>query len=251
MVDKDKELLIGMLVASCDESGKLADASCVTFAGWLADAAHLNAMSQDWDTLLASHGISYIKMSEVLGFRGEFAGWKDRQEERDRLLLDLAHITQSNAICFVAVPISCEGFKDLPDVRKKQLLNPQYCGFETFVNIMSANASKLDQQLQIWCDSTEEFAETCIGLYHKIRSRNQTVRDTCISITFGEDQYFPPIQVADIYAACARQDSMRAVTKPNPLVPKLLEVFGQNGSFGGLMSYTTSSGLGSGIVTVS
>jgi len=249
MVNKDKEPLIGMLVASCDESGKLADSYCATFAGWLSEISALNVMSERWDNLLAANGIEYIKMSEALNFRGEFLGWKDRRIERDRILSDLAELSHNHAVCFVAAPISCEQFKRLPDQHRQKLSNPQYCGFELCINVMANNAANLGSQLQIWCDATEEVSETCIRLYRKLRSRSQLIRDTCVSITFGEDHFYPALQVADIYASCARQDSMRLVSKPDPIIDRLLEIFGKNGSFGGTMDYKPTDGLGSGVVS--
>jgi hypothetical protein len=249
---KEKGNQMGMLVASCDESGKLADPSCVTFAGWLADITKLNAMSQNRDELLDSKGLAYIKMSEVLSFRGEFSGWRDRIEERDRLLLDLICISREAAVCFVAATMPCEQFKSLPNVHRAELVNPQYCGFETCIDIMVSHAIKRNQQLQIWCDSTEEYAETCIKLYRKLRMQNQTVRDTCVSITFGEDQHFPPLQAADVWASCVRLDYLRSVKTPDPLVAQLMELFGQNRWFGsGFMTYGPDSGLGGGIISLS
>jgi hypothetical protein len=244
----EKDTLVTMMAACCDEGGKLADINCVAFAGWLGEMVDLETMSRKWYSLLEPLGVEYIKMSEVLGYRGEFQGWKTRKVERDRLMSDLAEIGYQHAACFIGAPMPCEDFKALPEAHRRKLRNPQYCGFETFVRVMAENTAAIGQQMQLWCDSTEEFAEVCLSLYHRLRRRNQLVKDTCVSIVFGEDQAFPPLQLADVYASCVRQDAMRRVTKPDPLIDKLLEILGRGGGFGGSMTYRPNAGLGHGIV---
>jgi hypothetical protein len=248
VLEKERTLM-GIFIASFDESGKLADSSCVAFGGCLASVEDSLSMSHAWDAILREHGIEYVRMTEALNCRGEFDGWKGKRlQERNRLLKSLVTLGQSRVAMFVCAPMSCEEFKALPEGQRRRLKNPQYCGFESCVTVLTQNASRLGHKLQLHCDSSEEYSETCITLYHKLRMRDQLVRDTCISITFAEDKEYPMLQLADVYASCVRQNAVRKVSRPDPLVDELLAIFGKGGQCGGSVLYPAGTGLGSAIV---
>jgi len=236
-------------MAAFDESGKLADSLCVTFGGWMAEFASAQAMSIRWNEVIHRHGIEYIRMTDALRFQGQFDGWKKtRRAERDDLLKELATIAHMHTALFIATPMSCEDFKKLPAEDRQRLKNPQYCGFEGCIKVLTQFAVRLGHSIQLYCDSSEEFSATCLGLYHRMRMTDQSFRDTCTSLTFAEDKHLPPLQLADVYASCVRQNAMRETLRPDPIVGELLSILGKNGEIGGHVHYPAGSGLGDAIV---
>jgi hypothetical protein len=241
--------LMGSLMAAFDESGKLADSLCVTFGGYMAEFSSAQAMSIKWNKLIQAHGLEYIRMTDALRFQGQFDGWKkERRKERDELLRELATMAHPHTALLIATPMSCEEFKNLPSDDRQRLKNPQYCGFEGCVKVLTQEAIRLGDSLQLYCDSSEEFSATCLGLYHKLRMTSQDFRERCTSLTFAEDRQFPPLQLADVFASCVRQNALRKTLRPDPVVDDLLEIFGKSGKIGGFVHYRPGEGLGDAIV---
>lgn len=241
--------LLGLMLAAFDESGKLADTACVSFAGFIAEMSMVTEMSVKWQRIINAHGIDHIRMTDALRFQNEFDGWKkDRRAERDALLIELIEMAQAHTAMFVATPMSCAEFKAITESQRTRLKNPQYCGFEGCLKILSGDAAKLGHQLQLYCDSSEEYSATCLALYNKLRLSNQQIKDTCVSITFADDKRFAPLQLADVFASCSRQDAMREVVRPDPIVDRLLEIFRKGGSVGGFVHYKPGHGLGDAVI---
>lgn len=240
---------LGMMMAAFDESGKLADSSCVCFGGFIAQVSDAESLSRKWQDIIKPHNVEYIRMTDALRFQNEFDGWKkDRRAERDELLRKLVEMARTHVAMFIATPMACSDFKDLPESHRAQLKNPQYCGFEACVKILSTTAAKLGHRLQLYCDSSEEYSATCLSLYNKLRLQNQQVKDACVAITFADDKHSPVLQLADVFASCARQDSTRQTVRPDPVIDVLLEIFKRDEAIGGFVNYKPGTGLGAAIV---
>lgn len=232
-------------LAVFDESGKLADSKMVVFAGSVATAERWNVMSEKWNAEMGRRGIRYLTMKEAMHLRGEFQGRDPK--ERDELLLTLAESLHSIVGFHVAAPMSNAEFSGLPLHARQLLKNPQYCGFQACMHASVAFARNPNLKLALYCDSSEEYSVQCLKLYLKMRRLVAEFKDKCVSLTFSEDEHFPPLQAADMLAYCVRLDYTRDSAMPQPVIEKLLSIFGRDGTAHGGLSYTFGmSGLGDG-----
>ena len=219
---------MSVAMAFFDESGKLQDSEAVVFAGCIAAEEHWVSYMQKWSERIkrANPPMNSLSMKDAMHFHNEFTGWQNRIHERDDLLADLAEIAVDHIICWVALPVTATLFKGLPEGRKKQLRNPQYMGFEAAVKAMlDIVKNPSTSLLHIYCDSSEEYAEKCLKLYPRMRYLDAETKQRCIAITFAEDQFFPPLQVADMIAYCIRANCLRHKVRPEPIVDRLLSIF--------------------------
>jgi hypothetical protein len=233
--------------ACFDESGKLADTAHVAFAGCVATESDWRGISRRWNEILGTKGLKSTSMKDAIHFHKSFEGWQDRVQERDDLLVSLAKMLQRDVGFHGACPINCAQFKALPDKHKKKLKNPQYCGFEATVTL-ALDWLRPDMKLHVFCDSSDEYAKECIGLYNLLRNNNRVAKEKCIAITFAEDEHFPPLQAADMLAYCVRADASRDVVAPDPIVDRLLRIFtGDGNGIYGFAYDSAGAGLGHGI----
>jgi hypothetical protein len=218
-----------VIVKACfDESGKLADKDYVVFAGSVATASEWEVLSERWLALLKENGIAYLSMKEAFNFRGEFKGWRPRATERDRLLVKLAETAQPFIGFHLSSPMSTKQFSALSAKEKAKLVNHQYLGFETGIRATAQKANSPEMKIQVYCDSSDEYSRQCLDLYIKLRSKNQDLRERCIAITFAEDRYFPPLQLADMLSYCVRHT--QEGSNPEPVILSILRIFKQRGT---------------------
>lgn len=224
-------------IAAFDESGKLADTQFVVFAGSISTPEQWQFVSVNWNAVLQKSGIQYLSMKEAMHCRGQFLKWKDRLRERDALLVSLAEMFHQSIALHVAAPIDSNAFKALPHEARRLLKNPVYCGFQACVHGLMAAVQNPAMKIALQCDSSEEYAVQCLRLYLKMRAHDAEFKNRCVSITFSEDQHYPPLQAADMLAYCVRQDHTRQTVKPPRVVDDLLAVFNRDGIIHGSLDY--------------
>lgn len=232
-IQNDAETSMATYAEYFDESGKLADSRVVVFAGAFASLDDWEAMSRQWRRELRRARVSHVSMKEAIHGRGPFAEWKNsREKERDELLLTLADIAQRKIQFSVSSPSNTETFKQLAPVLQQSLKNPQYCAFEACIRgIIERMQEHPNDRVHLCCDASEEYSELCLSLYLKLRRNNALVRHHCSAIMFGEDEDFPPLQVADMLAYCRREQWLvsEGIEPKYPIVVgELLEIFDRN-----------------------
>jgi hypothetical protein len=188
-------------------------------------------------------------MKEAMHAHGPFSGWKSRDSERDALLIELAEMLQPLVGFHVATPMASAQFKLLPQATREGLKNPQYCGFEACMRAVIATVKNPHMKVALLCDCSEQYSVECLRLYLRMRAHNQVFKDKCASLTFCEDEDFPPLQAADMLAYCIRSDYTRQITSPPKVVDDLLTIFRRDGSRDTAFVYELAkANLGSGIL---
>jgi hypothetical protein len=183
-------------------------------------------------------------MKDAMNLRGTFETWHDRIDDRDSLLLTLSKLAAEAFI--VVAPMSTDDFKALPQTQREKLGgNPQYCGFE--VSIKGLLREYPSRGIHLVCDLSEEYAEKCIRLYHRLRARDQDAKNRCFAITFADDRNTPHLQAADLVAYCSRANHMRSNRPVEPIVEQVIAILGLNRSSTNYFVYRAGGeGLGAG-----
>jgi uncharacterized protein DUF3800 len=99
----------------------------------------------------------------------------------------------------------------------------QYCGLETCIR--GALAHFTDSALHTICDLSEQYAQTCVALFNKLRAKSAECKARCIAITFADDTQTPGLQAADMVAYCARANAVRSTIAVEPIVDKIIALF--------------------------
>jgi hypothetical protein len=237
-----------VIVKACfDESGKLADQEWVVFAGCVATDNAWGAISDQWQSVLEENNIEYLTMKEAINFNGEFRDWKTRIAERNRLLIKLATIAHPLLGFYTWAPINVRKWNELTAKEQATFRNPQYAGFEGCVRNTLDSIKNPQMRIQIYCDEAEEYSDQILKLYHKLRSIDADFRSRCIGITFANDKYFRPLQMADMLAYTVRHTQVGA--RPEEVIVELKKIFDQGGVKSSTLVYPEGKGLGLGYVT--
>jgi Protein of unknown function (DUF3800) len=237
MADVDNRAVntLKMSTAVFDESGKWTDIDGVfVFAGFVTFPVFMEHIVQRWvqclaDAELPIHGTS---MKDAMAFQGIYRSFVPDRSRRDGVIRKLAAVIAENADKFahLATPLgrtTTEEFARLPQEDRRLLRNdPYYGSFEGCIRGILETRS--DTQFHIVCDLAEQYSEKCVSVFHELRKRDQNIRERCLGIAFSDDEYYPPLQIADMLAYCHRAFVLKQQGKEykDPLIAELVDTLG-------------------------
>lgn len=214
--------MVGLTIASFDESGKFADSEVVAFGGCIGSQDDMNEFCILWAQIIEPLNVPYVSMKDAMYFGGPFSTWRDTPERRDDLLRSLGRLIadQSHKVSRVAAVLTTAEFKAVPHDLRKSSGNPQYHAFEACVKFAHTVAPP-PTALLVECDLSEEYAPQCLRLFNKMRRSDPYFKNRSTGILFSDDTRRAPLQVADMIAYCARADALRSKITPAPIVDEL------------------------------
>jgi hypothetical protein len=237
---------MAILQAYFDESGKLQDnADHVVFGGLAGRMDEVSVFSRQWRELLGSD-VDHIHMKDAMRLEGAFKGWKGKESARDELLIECAKLAWSESGMLIVSEMDKNDFLTLAPSQRKRLKNPTYGGFETCIRALAAEFTGHD--LHVWYDESQEYAETCLKLYRRLKSMNTDLARRLPSLTFADDEKYPGLQAADMVAYSAYVVQRDGTAAPR-VVREIRTIFrgAQRGGKKHLL-YTKGASLGSGIL---
>lgn len=243
----DEQCNVAVFHVNCDESGKLADSTCVVFAACVFPDNEIAPFSDKWRHLLSDAKIRFLHTTDAVRFKGEFKHWKKRNRDRDDLLEAFAKLIMDRAAWLSVAPMDTERFKSLPVGDRKRLKDITYAGFEGLLTELKTDAAKnhrADHRFHLIYDLSDEYSETCLKLFKKMRVMREAYRQFFPSLTFADDTQFPPLQAADLLAYCRREQQAHPADEVSPIIKKLMGIFSSIGMDRSVTSYRPGASLG-------
>ena len=217
------DLLMAVLFAYFDESGKVADTKSISFCGVLAYEDDWVGISRSWNSALKDADLPYVKMGDAMNWRGPFENWRlsdpTRENLRDTLLTQLVKEAVKRTHSIVTIPYSAADFKALSESEKRRYKDPVYLGFESGMNVLARAAIDHPKNtIHLCCDNSEEYSGQCLSLYQRLRRKNPDLKRKFRALTFAEEADFAGLQLVDIFAYGQREihtqgEGARAIVK--------------------------------------
>lgn len=195
-----------LITAFLDESGKFKDHSVVALAGVAGTPQDCTALSNDWERELHRAGLACLSMKECLNYNVPLSKKRPAKGMQNRLDALMPFITaiRRNARFAFSVAIDTSAFKLLStDVQKVFAGDPYYVAFIRMVTSILEPLQEGDK-LGLVCDDEEQTALPMYRLYRKIRVGWKDARTRLASICFANDEFFAPLQAADMVASLIR-----------------------------------------------
>jgi len=200
-----------LLDAYFDESGKFKDHSVVSFCGVVGSAYQIEGFQNTWDALLRRNGLSSLTMKEALNHRIELSSRVVAKgaQARNAILRPFVDCIKDNFGLIVGFAVDVNAFGAMSEATIKQFgRNPHYAAFLRVVLHILAETKK-DRAFNVFCDDEEETALPIYKLYRKIKLARPTAKDRLKSLGFGDDEFFTPLQAADMVASIVRLEARR------------------------------------------
>ena len=208
-----------------DESGKFRDHTVISFAGFIAAPEQWGHLQDDWEYLLRRNGVKSFHLAEVLKFNRPLSLKRPSMgiQERTEVINEFVRAIKKHVEHGVAISVDVSGFKDLKSHQQEKLRDPHYVAFVLAMMELAEHIRPLDDEIALACDDEEQFSVECYKHYTRIRKDNAEMRRKFICISFADDDYFPQLQAADLYAGISRLEAKK-------------EFLGEEHAFGGVVS---------------
>jgi hypothetical protein len=196
-----------VLQAYLDDSGK--EEPVFMLAGYLATAERWAEFSDSWDAALrADPPISYLKMRDAWGRRGEFAGWtEDLRDAKIRLLLETV---ARYGLVTLAVVIDHEAYKHVEAHKIAAKLKSPYfvCAYKIMTMTLTHLAAVGSAEpVEFIFDEQGKQAEQVLAAWRFLKSAAPaSVRPSIGSRpSYFSEQERMPLQAADMFAWMLRR----------------------------------------------
>lgn len=192
-----------------DESGKFTDHTIVAFSGVVANADDIDAFSRHWRRLLRQSGLSFLTMKDALNAKKPLSASKEAigHEARCAALAPFARCIRKHFEILIIQAVDVVAFAKMPEHVKNKLRNDPH-----YIAVASGIAGFVDgiepgNYVSIFCDDEESTAQPIYKFYRKIKLAFPAFRKKLASLTFADDEIYPPLQAADMVASLSRLEA--------------------------------------------
>lgn len=226
-----KEFVMSLWFMGQDGSGKtnMGESGTTVSGSYLTLGARCQQLGNRWLQKLHDYGVNVFHMNKAMARAGEFEGFSET--ERDKLLRDLATIAQDEKGILVMGPARRIYKEQAPQEMRTELEDDPYfwavegCITEA-INIVKAFDS--NPVIGLMCDLDDQESIKTLRLFNRMRSNNRQHKKILASISFGNDEEIPLIQIADMCAFCCREIVDGDNRPPRPIVSEVYSIVTNN-----------------------
>lgn len=197
-----------------DESGKFKDKKrVVSFCGFCSPPAKVLAFEDAWNVLLRHYGLSCLTMKRALRRKIPFSRNEPAKErdERHAVLSRFVKCIREHFELGVAIAVDVDAYEKWPSRAKRKIGgsdDPHYLAFMTGAGGCANYVSEHDC-LNLVCDDEQATAINCYKFYERMRVLDPKIKAKFTAISFADDDKFPSLQAADLFASLVRLECLR------------------------------------------
>lgn len=218
------------LYAYLDESGHHHDQlGFICLCAWLSDDQGWEKFRDQWTHLRLKYRLTHIHMTQYFS-NCRRKGWTDDQAKA--VLTEFIDVIRSNVLCGFAVGLDGRYFRAKHDQAGRKGVDPGLFAVERILaGMQKACVNQLGEnglpRIQLHFDEDETYSVQCYRRISRLRKIRPEVKRLVGSITFADDEWFAPLQAADILANLTNRYWRDQLTKgkdapPSPLLERLL-----------------------------
>jgi hypothetical protein len=213
LLQRGAECRVMMIGAYFDESGKFKDHSTVSLAAVASMPMDFNPFGETWHRELFRAGLKTLTMKEALNVELPLSKKRPAKgiAKRIEALMPFVECIRKHLQLVSCAAMDTIAFKQLPsDDQKLFGGNPHYVAFvKLLLDIF--DAVKDEDTLTVVCDDDEETALQIYKLYRKIKLGWRDARHRLVAISFANDDFFHPLQAADMIASLCRLEAKKQI----------------------------------------
>jgi hypothetical protein len=216
------------LYAYLDESGKFHDGTgFICLCGYLADDVRMKRFTRRWSRLLTKYNLPPVHMTDFFEDCRK-AGYT--RDEAKRIIVKFIDVIRTSRLFGFAVGVDGKHFrKQLTRVGRPNE-DPAIFAIHRILHQMTSAAAEFAKderpQLMLTFDEDEDYSIPCYKLISRLRKERPQVKSLIASISFAADDFFPPLQAADVLANLTNKywrDRMNEESpEPSDLLRRLL-----------------------------
>lgn len=201
-----------MIMGYFDESAD-SHAEFVCMSGYIAEDGDWEALTDDWNKLCRKHRIPYFHTTDFIGSNGvyEELGWKNSElnDLIPQVLDEFISVIRKHKITGIGVGLAGRHFREITRTVAKREKPEVFC-FERVLRLVVERLDKWGwhEPVCMIFDDSEAYSMKAYANLCEIKDRNPDLRKRVAGIAFGDDEFFAPLQAADLLAyATTRMNS--------------------------------------------
>ncbi|MGD1018237.1 MAG: DUF3800 domain-containing protein [Verrucomicrobiia bacterium] len=194
---------LNIVDAFFDESGHYADTDFICLAGYVAEDDGWLAFCKDWRERLRVNDIPYIHMKELMRPDGVYRGKGWSEAHRDDVLSEFITKIQAHTLAGFGIGFDAKYFRSLSTEDQEVLArDPHFFCFQRLMKRIVGQLLnwKYEASVSVWFDDHQKYSIECYKLWSALRVKHADMKSAIRSISFADDEYFYPLQGADILA---------------------------------------------------
>ena len=225
--------LVGHFIIYGDEAGKVESSDYTSFCGYVGTAMEWERVSTEWNALRIAWGVPPLHMRcAMYPDRSKCDEWgalkikwgKDWEDKRNDMLIDFGGVIRHSSLAAMGCVVDAAHFKSMPDsvFKRQHQNNPIYLSLFTLIENSLDRIDVCNKHLSVSLvvDDDEEHAIDCYKFLNSMKEELPRFRERITAITFGNDNEYPGLQMADMVAYEARNFMVNQLNnKENPLTP--------------------------------
>jgi hypothetical protein len=203
---------VSVLHCYLDESGKFQEHPIVSLCGFVGERTQIGNFQVRWEELLRFYGMRSMSMAKAARFTQPLGKRKAATglDNRKAALSNFIECITDNLPVAVHVAVDVASFNSLTDHQKTAMGGgPHYLAFMRVIAEIVDYHKHPGIQLSVVCDDDQSSSPKCYAIFDKIRSKHPQYRRKIVSLCFADDEYFVPLQAADMFAYLVRREAER------------------------------------------
>jgi hypothetical protein len=182
-----------------DESGKFHDTDFICLCGFLATDSQWSEFNKAWSALLDRHHFPFIHLTQFYS-QCRQKDWDEMQA--NRVLEEFIDVIRSHVHSGFAVGLDAKHWVSRFRSQKTSLKDPALFCIHRVLKTLATRFAEENHPgfLSLLFDDDQNYSLTCHKIIARLRREKAELRKLIISIAFCEDDYFTPIQAADVFA---------------------------------------------------
>jgi Protein of unknown function (DUF3800) len=191
--------LSAALYVYLDESGKFHDGSgYICLSGYLADDARLKSFTRQWTRLLRKYNLPRIRLAT---FFNDCRKRDFTDRESVKILMQFIDVIRRTRLFGFSVGVDGKHFRHALKLAGRPNQDPAIFAIHRILHQITEAASEIAAEkplIMLTFDEDEEYSVRCYKLISRLRRIRPEVRSLIASISFAADDFFPPLQAADL-----------------------------------------------------
>jgi Protein of unknown function (DUF3800) len=216
-IPTDMQELMANFYIYADESGKLASSDIVSFCGYVSHATECNRTSLEWNNCRLKWGIPTVHMRYIVNPDRDKSGqWQKIKSEwgnlwerrRDEMLNSFGAVLLNSNMVAVGASVDAKHFREvMPDTEwKRKMHDPIFLALWHLLRDALEKIDRFDKTLSVGIilDDDPEHAKEYYDLLGRLKNLFPNM-NRISAITFGNDDAYPALQMADVIAFESRR----------------------------------------------
>jgi hypothetical protein len=183
-----------------DDSMSLNSKDMLILAGWVSVAPRWQLLVDAWSKALEKHSLPHLHTSDFLSGEGVYRNPLLDSGHRETILREFVTIAHRNLQMAVGVGVHLPSYYAATSGRRKRLPPEQFCLYrllrQTFELVREADGPF---PIQLTFDDSSTSLKFYSAL-HSLKQNHSETRKSVAAIAFGKDEFYPPLQAADMLA---------------------------------------------------